>query len=93
MKLQVPVMCQVRQPDNSWKEEFQNGPIGGFTYPSGEKALIYQCGNCGELCKHNTNFNDHRERKHGEERCQFGWADGPPDWQELDITEEMIYGN
>jgi len=93
MKLKVPVYTKVSKDDGkTWKKQLENGPIGGFTYPDGKKALIYQCGNCGKLCKFGTNFNDHREKHHGEERCQFGWADGEPDWQELDITEGMIYG-
>lgn len=83
LKLKVPI----KQPDGS----FTNGPIGGFTYPTGEKALIYQCGICGELCKFNTGYNKHRRLTHDIQGGEaFGWADGEPNWQELDIIEEMI---
>ena len=85
MKLQVPI----KQPDGS----FNDGPIGGFTYPSGKKAMIYQCGDCGQLCQFNTSYNAHK-RTHDPKfvNIAFGWADGEPAWQELDIRDEgMIY--
>lgn len=87
MNKELKLKAPVKQPDGS----FNDGPIGGFTYSTGEKALIYQCGICGTLCKFNTGYNKHRREAHkimgGE---SFGWADGPPDWQELEITEDMI---
>lgn len=92
-KLQVPVYTKISHDDGkTWEKKLQLGPIGGFTFPSGEKALIYQCDvdNCGKLCKFNTGFNKHRREQHGLENCAFGWADGAPKWQELDITPEMI---
>lgn len=68
-----------------------DGPIGGFTFKSGEKALIYQCGECGTLLKFNTGYNRHKREAHGaKDNVMFGWADGEPEWKELDITEEMI---
>jgi len=83
-KLSVPV----KQPDGSFNE----GPIGGFTFPSGEKAMIYQCGTCGVLTKFNTGYNKHRREVHGLENMAFGWADGAPEWKEIEMTEDMIEG-
>ena len=83
MKLKVPI----KQPDG----RFNDGPIGGFTSPSGEKMMIYQCGDCGALCKFNTGYNAHK-RTHDPNHMNtaFGWADGAPEWQELDMTEDML---
>jgi hypothetical protein len=71
--------------------EFQNGPIGGFTFKDGHQSLIYQCGECGAYLEFNTGYNKHKKEKHGvKDNVRFGWADGEPDWQELDIKEEDI---
>lgn len=66
MKRQVPVMTKALQDDKSWKEQLEHGPIGGFTFKNGEKALIYQCGKCGQLCKFNTGLNAHMKKAHGQ---------------------------
>lgn len=81
-KMKIPILADGK---------FLNGPIGGFTFSSGEKAKIYSCGNCGVLLKFNTGYNKHMKEVHGAtDNVMFGWADGEPDWQELDITEDMI---
>ena len=41
-KLSVPIMVKSNR-SGKWKEEFQDGPIGGFTFPDERKAMIYQC--------------------------------------------------
>lgn len=91
MKIKVPVMTKILQDDKSWKEQLEHGPIGGFTFKNGKKALIYQCGKCGQLCKFNTGLNKHSKKAHGQKDNEaWGWAEGPPVWEELDITEDMI---
>lgn len=70
---------------------FKDGPIGGFTFKDGHKSMIYQCGDCGRLLEFNTGYNAHKRDKHGaKDNMRFGWADGEPNWKELDIKEEDI---
>ena len=64
---------------------------GGFTFEDGHKSLIYECGECGQLCEYNTTYNKHMKEKHGaKNNVQYGWADGEPEWKELDIKESDI---
>lgn len=71
--------------------KFQDGPVGGKTFSDGKKSMIYQCGECGVYLEFNTIYNKHKKEKHGvKDSVQFGWADGEPEWQELDIPEEEI---
>ncbi len=92
-KKSVPAYTKISHDDGkTWKRQLEMGPIGGFTFKNGDKALIYQCGvdDCKVLTKFNTGFNKHRNKVHNLENMSFGWADGDPDWQELDVKEEMI---
>jgi hypothetical protein len=74
------------------RDVMQDGIIGGYTFKDGSKALIYQCGECGQLCEFNTTYNKHRKEKHGLEGMMFGWADGMPEQQCLtqQIDESLI---
>ncbi len=98
-KLKVPVIVKTQattfEKDGSplvgkWIEKFKDGPIGGFTFPDGKKSMIYQCGKCGNLTEFNTGYNKHNRKKHGAvDNVAFGFAE-EQNWQELDITEDMI---
>jgi len=88
-KLSVPIMVKSNR-SGKWKEEFDVGPIGGFTFPDGHKSMIYQCGVCGQLTEKNTGYNKHNKEKHGaKDNIQFGFEEEPV-WQELDIKEGDI---
>ena len=88
-KLVVPVMVKSNK-NGEWKEEFKDGPIGGFTFPDGHQSMIYQCGKCGQLTEFNTGYNKHNKEEHGaKDNIQFGFAE-EQHWQELDIKEEDI---
>ena len=88
-KLSVPIMVKSNR-SGEWKEEFKDGPIGGFTFPDGEKSMIYQCGKCGTLTKFSKGYNKHNKEKHGvDENIVFGFAE-EQNWQELDIKVEDI---
>ena len=68
-----------------------DGIIGGFTFADGHKSKIYQCGECGILLEYNTTYNKHKKEAHGaKDSVEFGWADGEPDWKELNIDEKEI---
>ena len=74
-----------------FKDCLFDGIIGGFTFADGHKSKIYQCGECGALLEYNSNYNEHKKTIHGfKDSVEFGWADGEPDWQELDIKEADI---
>jgi len=82
----VPVMTRTQQPDGEWsKEHFHEGPVGGFTFDDGRKSMIYQCGDCGQLCEFSDTYNNHK-RTHDPKwvNTGFGWADGEPEWKEVD---------
>ena len=86
-KLSVPVMVKSNS-SGKWKEEFKDGPIGGFTFSDGHKSMIYQCGKCGQLTEFNTGYNKHNREKHGATKnMAFGFAE-EQNWQELNIKEE-----
>ena len=88
-KLSVPVMVKSNQ-SGEWKEEYKNGPIGGFTFSDGHQSMIYQCGTCGKLTEFNTGYNAHNKKEHGAtENTAFGFAE-EQNWQELDIKEEDV---
>jgi len=88
-KLSVPVMVKSNR-NGEMKEEFKDGPIGGFTFADGHKSMIYQCGTCGQLTEFSKGYNKHNKEKHGvDENIVFGFAE-EQHWQELDIKEEDI---
>jgi len=88
-KLKVPVMVKSNR-NGEFKEEFKDGPIGGFTFADGRKSMIYQCGTCGQLTEFSTGYNKHNKEKHRvNENIAFGFAE-EQDWKELDIKEEDI---
>ncbi len=90
-KTKVPQMTKTKQDDGTWSEEhFAEGPIGGFTFDDGRQSMIYQCGDCGQLCEFNTVYNAHK-RTHNPNyvNTAFGWAD-PPVWHELDCKQSDI---
>ena len=86
MKIDVPVINE----STTSKNKYFMGPIGGFTFADGSKAVIYSCEICGILTKFNTGYNKHRREKHNEENVAFGWAEGEPEWEELEIKEDLI---
>lgn len=88
-KLSVPIMVKSNR-SGEMKEEYKDGPIGGFIFPDGRKSMIYQCGVCGQLTEKNIGYNKHNKEKHGvKDNIAFGFAE-EQHWQELDIKEEDI---
>ncbi len=90
MKTKVPQMTRTRV-DGKWsKLHFHEGPVGGFTFADGRKSMIYQCGDCGQLCEFGDTYNDHK-RTHDPKwvNTAFGWAD-PPTWHEVDCKASDI---
>ena len=72
-----PRITQISKDGVIWNTVFHDGIVGGFTFSNGRKSIIYQGGECGQLCETNKMYNTHRKNKHGaKENIIFGSAIG-----------------